>query len=73
MASILISIFLIFIFSSIANLQQITTTTIGKTTRTFTIDKEANVFLMDGKPFRYISGEIHYFRICGIFYFFFNF
>uniref|UniRef100_A0A914KK23 Glycoside hydrolase 35 catalytic domain-containing protein n=1 Tax=Meloidogyne incognita TaxID=6306 RepID=A0A914KK23_MELIC len=63
MTSLLISIFLLFIFSSIANLQQVTTTTIGKTSRTFTIDKEANVFLMDGKSFRYISGEIHYFRI----------
>ncbi|XP_017490494.1 PREDICTED: beta-galactosidase [Rhagoletis zephyria] len=30
--------------------------------RTFTIDHEANTFLMDGKPFRYVSGSFHYFR-----------
>ncbi|XP_030377653.1 beta-galactosidase isoform X2 [Scaptodrosophila lebanonensis] len=29
---------------------------------TFTIDHEANTFLMDGKPFRYVSGSFHYFR-----------
>lgn len=31
--------------------------------RTFTVDYSQNVFLKDGEPFRYISGEIHYFRI----------
>ncbi|XP_028397866.1 beta-galactosidase-like [Dendronephthya gigantea] len=31
--------------------------------RSFTIDYENNVFLKDGKPFQYISGGIHYFRI----------
>lgn len=30
--------------------------------RAFTIDYENNEFLMDGKPFRYISGSFHYFR-----------
>ncbi|XP_023291494.2 beta-galactosidase [Lucilia cuprina] len=30
--------------------------------RTFTIDHEAHTFLMDGKPFRYVSGSFHYFR-----------
>ncbi|XP_065357255.1 beta-galactosidase-like isoform X2 [Calliphora vicina] len=30
--------------------------------RTFTIDHEANTFLMDGKPFQYVSGSFHYFR-----------
>ncbi|XP_055849553.1 beta-galactosidase isoform X2 [Episyrphus balteatus] len=28
----------------------------------FTIDYEQNVFLMDSKPFRYVSGSFHYFR-----------
>lgn len=32
------------------------------TTRQFTIAYDANTFLMDGKPFRYISGSFHYFR-----------
>ena len=31
--------------------------------RTFIIDYENNRFLKDGKPFRYVSGEIHYHRI----------
>ncbi|KAM8980646.1 beta-galactosidase isoform X1 [Sarcophilus harrisii] len=31
--------------------------------RTFTIDYEGDQFLKDGKPFRYISGSIHYSRI----------
>ena len=30
---------------------------------TFEVDYTNNCFLKDGKPFRYISGEIHYFRI----------
>uniref|UniRef100_A0A914E9K3 Glycoside hydrolase 35 catalytic domain-containing protein n=1 Tax=Acrobeloides nanus TaxID=290746 RepID=A0A914E9K3_9BILA len=30
---------------------------------TFTVDIPNQQFLKDGKPFRYISGEIHYFRI----------
>ncbi|VDO35313.1 unnamed protein product [Haemonchus placei] len=29
----------------------------------FTVDYEHDQFLLDGKPFRYISGSIHYFRI----------
>ncbi|VDK75833.1 unnamed protein product [Litomosoides sigmodontis] len=29
----------------------------------FTIDYRNNVFLLNGKPFRYISGSVHYFRI----------
>lgn len=28
----------------------------------FTVDYETNKFLLDGKPFRYISGSFHYFR-----------
>lgn len=28
----------------------------------FTIDYENNQFLLDGKPFRYVSGSFHYFR-----------
>ncbi|KHJ87378.1 glycosyl hydrolase family 35 [Oesophagostomum dentatum] len=30
--------------------------------RSFSIDYENNQFLRDGKPFRYISGSVHYFR-----------
>ncbi|XP_017024030.1 beta-galactosidase [Drosophila kikkawai] len=28
----------------------------------FTIDHEANTFMLDGQPFRYVSGSFHYFR-----------
>lgn len=31
--------------------------------RSFTIDYDNDHFLMDGKPFRYISGSMHYFRV----------
>ena len=31
--------------------------------RTFEVDYEGHRFLKDGAPYRYISGEIHYFRI----------
>ena len=31
--------------------------------RSFVIDNETNVFLKDGKPFRYISCGMHYFRV----------
>lgn len=31
--------------------------------REFRIDYENNQFLKDGKPFRYIAGSIHYFRV----------
>uniref|UniRef100_A0A915EEU2 Glycoside hydrolase 35 catalytic domain-containing protein n=1 Tax=Ditylenchus dipsaci TaxID=166011 RepID=A0A915EEU2_9BILA len=31
--------------------------------RSFIVDYDKNVFLKDGQPYRYISGEIHYFRI----------
>ena len=31
--------------------------------RSFTIDYENNQFLKDGKPFRYVSGAMHYFRV----------
>ncbi|KAL1449941.1 hypothetical protein WDU94_002409 [Cyamophila willieti] len=30
--------------------------------RTFTIDFTNDTFLMDGKPFKFVSGEFHYFR-----------
>ncbi|XP_046292954.1 beta-galactosidase isoform X2 [Marmota monax] len=33
------------------------------TKRTFEIDYQKDRFLKDGKPFRYISGSIHYFRV----------
>ena len=31
--------------------------------KSFRIDFEENRFLKDGKPFRFISGDMHYFRI----------
>lgn len=31
--------------------------------RSFTVDYTQNCFLKDGKPFRYVSGSIHYFRV----------
>ena len=31
--------------------------------RTFTVDRQRGTFLKDGKPFRYVSGSLHYFRI----------
>lgn len=31
--------------------------------RSFKIDFEKNTFRKDGKPFRFISGDMHYFRI----------
>lgn len=43
------------IFGGLPNLTE------GK--RSFTVDYEANEFLKDGKPFRYISGSLHYFKI----------
>ena len=36
--------------------------------RSFTIDYDNNCFLKDGKPFRYISGSIHYFRVPEIYW-----
>ena len=29
----------------------------------FTIDSKNDCFLKDGKPFRYVSGGMHYFRV----------
>ncbi|XP_058455851.1 beta-galactosidase-like isoform X2 [Malaya genurostris] len=34
----------------------------GKDSRLFTIDYENDTFLMDGEPFRFVSGSFHYFR-----------
>ncbi len=31
--------------------------------RSFRIDSEKNEFLKDGQVFRYVSGEMHYFRV----------
>ena len=31
--------------------------------RSFTIDYDNDCFLKDGKPFRYVSGGVHYFRV----------
>ncbi|XP_036277678.1 beta-galactosidase-1-like protein isoform X2 [Pipistrellus kuhlii] len=32
-------------------------------TRSFVIDREHDTFLLDGAPFRYVSGSLHYFRV----------
>ena len=34
----------------------------AKAEKSFSIDYDGNTFLMDGQPFRYVSGSIHYFR-----------
>ena len=31
--------------------------------KSFTVDRQKGTFLKDGKPFRYVSGSLHYFRI----------
>jgi Beta-galactosidase len=31
--------------------------------RSFSIDYENNQFLLNGSPFRYVSGSLHYFRV----------
>lgn len=31
--------------------------------RSFVVDREHDVFLLDGAPFRYVSGSLHYFRV----------
>ena len=49
---------LLFMLANVAVAQHIDTVA-----RTFEIDYKNNVFLKDGQPFRYISGEIHYFRV----------
>uniref|UniRef100_A0A8C3L3U3 Beta-galactosidase n=1 Tax=Chrysolophus pictus TaxID=9089 RepID=A0A8C3L3U3_CHRPC len=36
---------------------------LGKCFRTFGIDYDCNCFVKDGRPFRYISGSIHYSRV----------
>ncbi|GFT94283.1 beta-galactosidase, partial [Nephila pilipes] len=36
--------------------------------RSFTVDYENNYFRKDGKPFRYVSGSIHYFRVPSLFW-----
>lgn len=33
-----------------------------KSHRSIAVDYDSNTFLLDGKPFRYISGSFHYFR-----------
>ncbi|XP_014386505.1 PREDICTED: beta-galactosidase-1-like protein isoform X2 [Myotis brandtii] len=32
-------------------------------TRSFVVDREHDRFLLDGAPFRYVSGSLHYFRV----------
>lgn len=32
-------------------------------TRSFVVDREHDTFLLDGAPFRYVSGSLHYFRV----------
>ncbi|MBZ3880616.1 Beta-galactosidase-1-like protein [Sciurus carolinensis] len=31
--------------------------------RSFVVDRERGMFLLDGAPFRYVSGSLHYFRV----------
>lgn len=31
--------------------------------RSFVVDREHDRFLLDGAPFRYVSGSLHYFRV----------
>lgn len=31
--------------------------------RSFVVDRDHNRFLLDGAPFRYVSGSLHYFRV----------
>lgn len=35
----------------------------GAAERSFKIDYEKHIFLLDGKPFRFVGGALHYFRI----------
>uniref|UniRef100_A0A0V0GCY9 Beta-galactosidase n=1 Tax=Triatoma dimidiata TaxID=72491 RepID=A0A0V0GCY9_TRIDM len=51
-------IILFLISSSISSGQQV----VDKG-RVFTIDYDTNEFVMDGEPFTYASGELHYFRV----------
>ncbi|GFX85123.1 beta-galactosidase [Trichonephila clavipes] len=37
--------------------------------RSFSVDYEKDTFLKDGKPFRYMSGSIHYFRVPSLFWY----
>lgn len=32
-------------------------------TRSFVVDRNHDRFLLDGVPFRYVSGSLHYFRV----------
>ncbi|XP_006160986.1 beta-galactosidase-1-like protein [Tupaia chinensis] len=32
-------------------------------TRSFVVDRDHDRFLLDGVPFRYVSGSLHYFRV----------
>ncbi|XP_075226343.1 ectoderm-expressed 3 [Lycorma delicatula] len=41
---------------------------VEKQNRSFVIDYDTDQFLLDGKPFRYVSGEIHYFRMPRIYW-----
>lgn len=35
----------------------------GRFTRSFVVDRQHDRFLLNGVPFRYISGSLHYFRV----------
>lgn len=50
-----------FLFSVLINLQQ--GNSFKSEERSFYIDYEKNTFIKDGKPFRYVSGSIHAYRI----------
>lgn len=52
----------VFLFILITEFTQSSSVVNVPAVRSFTVDYENNEFLMDGKPFRYISGSFHYFR-----------
>jgi beta-galactosidase len=48
------------VFSSLLSLAAVTSMA---QQHSFGIDYDRNTFVLDGKPFRYVSGSIHYFRV----------
>lgn len=45
-----------------ANLKSLKISHYSQDTPVFSIDHEANTFLLNGEPFRYVAGSFHYFR-----------
>ncbi|XP_065357335.1 beta-galactosidase-like [Calliphora vicina] len=61
--SIVISIICVILIVIIVYSLFVHFTEVANQDRTFTIDHVGNTFLMNGQPFRYVSGSIHYFRV----------